>query len=968
MANGYKINRSNYTFRTRHQTVKDGTVYERDWMATTNLGGWDSGSIPYSENNFRMVRNRIYNGERKARGGLWMQTPSGDEYWTYGDITPRSEDERQNNAKTNITYHSLLDFAYYGSCVELVQSTVRKIVNDFPGEIYVTGAKEFPAGGSTYYRVQNPFGIDLLSKSTSDNRDPKVLDGNYGRYEVGGSVLTYDNVDVTKYISPDGEEYNDGHFHWRKGTNGFYGCQSHGALWAEVKIKGTVLKYIYYVDQPQWFCSTNSFVMSPTKETMEEFFNGLDDFGRLLLNRNTKPKYTAILDTPRETETGFKTSRFRYTWPTTREGSDVIDVVSAEYGNYIARLLDIASFYDEYYTDNLYRMLTHDAIKNMDLTFKDERIDEEDDDYVVGASNVQGLLWAYGRQFDELKREIDGIKRMARVTYDGDGCMPNDLLNKRLNLSGWETYDVRNGLDPEKTFSYPDSGCYTDIPKVYDVNDASVAFMRNLQLNSRAIFEKKGTKYAIENLLGMFGLVSYDAVKDYKGSYPQLKKYDYRLDEYVVTVTGNAEEPVGLGEELLVERYNQNKATYDRPNGMPSTTYGLPVAIVETENSRYVIPWFSRETEYDGGLYFQMYGGWSKEPEKDVLLSDAVVKKLYNQYSETIKYLHTVEGIRNLKEIASDILRDEMIVYVINIDDALEYGIDPETASNYFYLPLKKDYEIINGTGEGWKNIPHAEIFGDTATPLGMKVLYLESIVEDYVGNNPHVGYGKYDGGEEFLRYFETVFKGVLDEEAQNGNAFYDDFYVCDTGELVDSGITTYGFPGVMKDGHANLVRDNMKCWFFKGQSDSCCSNSSTHNVGKNAENTTFESDLEPFDFETGEKGVSTEAAANSIINVKNLRLEFFTEYEVFKEFLQKTILPYLKQVVPSTTMMEIIVTIVGEGVIITNGEAFYDVMTYVDAVSGINDGTSHEDRSENNDIIEGYRVHEGTEDTFMPD
>ena len=39
--------------------------------------------------------------------------------------------------------------------------------------------------------------------------------------------------------------------------------------------------------------------------------------------------------------------------------------------------------------------------------------------------------------------------------------------------------------------------------------------------------------------------------------------------------------------------------------------------------------------------------------------------------------------------------------------------------------------------------------------------------------------------------------------------------------------------------------------------------------------------------------------------------------------------------------------------------------MTYVDAVSGINDGTSREDRNANNDIIEGYRVHEGTQDTF---
>lgn len=979
MANGYRINRSNYTIRTRHQTVSGGTVYERDWMATTNLGGWDSGSIPYSENNFKMVRNRIFNGERKSRGGLWMETPSGDVYWTYGDITPREDGERQNDAKANITYHSLLDFAYYGSCVELVQSTVRKIVNDFPGEMYVTGVNEFSVGGNKYFKVQNPFGIDLISRSTSDNTDKKILNGNKSNYLVVGKNIS--SVDVTIYVPPEAEEHEDEAigFEWRHGNSGYYGCQAHGALWAEVKIKGEGtplynLKYYYFNDQPVWFCLNDGFTLSPTQETLDEFFDGLDDFGRLLLNRDTKPKYTAILDTPRETDEGFKTSRFKYTWPTTREDSDVIDVVSSQYGNYIARLLDIASFYDEYYTDNLYRMLTHDAIKNMDLTFKDERADVDDDDYEIGASNVQGLLWAYGRQFDELKREIDGIKRMVRVTYDGDGCMPNNLLNKRLNLSGWETYDVTDGLNPDIQFEYPDRDCFTDVPKKYDVHDASVSFMRNLQLNSRSIFSKKGTKYAIENLLGMFGLISYDAWINSGNSLRQPYP-DYRIDEFVVTVTGNSEPIAMSGETLQVEEYNTWKANYDHTNPPVNTVDGLPVAIVEkeTENGtmRYVIPWFSKNVDYDGGIYFQMYGGWMRVPETDVLLQGTTLKKLTNRWSETIKYLHTVGSIRNLREIAYDLLRDDMIVYVIDISDLEDYGYDSDTASNYFILRRKEEYDTVDGGENGWDNIPREEIFGDLATPDsdGYKVLTLESIVEDYTGNNPHVGYGKYDDGKMFLKYFETVFKGVLDKEDKEGNAFWDEHYDCETGKLVDSGITTYGFPGVMKENkdEVNLIRDNMKVWFFKGPSDSYCDgdscengvNTGTHNVGKNATDTTFESDLEPFDFETGETGVGTEAAANSIINVKNLRIEFFTKYDVFTEFLMKSILPYLKQVIPSTTMTEIIVTITGDGVSMLSGDTIYDIVSYVDAVEG---GPA----SDKNDVIDGYRIYEGERDRFI--
>ena len=75
----YKINRSNYTLRTRHQLVKGGSVYERDFMTTTNLGGWDSGSIPHGENNFKMVYRDLDNGRKRIGEENWKT-------WTASDI------------------------------------------------------------------------------------------------------------------------------------------------------------------------------------------------------------------------------------------------------------------------------------------------------------------------------------------------------------------------------------------------------------------------------------------------------------------------------------------------------------------------------------------------------------------------------------------------------------------------------------------------------------------------------------------------------------------------------------------------------------------------------------------------------------------------------------------------------------------------------------------------------------------
>ena len=72
-----------------------------------------------------------------------------------------------------------------------------------------------------------------------------------------------------------------------------------------------------------------------------------------------------------------------------------------------------------------------------------------------------------------------------------------------------------------------------------------------------------------------------------------------------------------------------------------------------------------------------------------------------------------------------------------------------------------------------------------------------------------------------------------------------------------------------------------------------------------------------PYNFETGIHGdnetnpnsSNDEAAANSIINVKNLKITFkgsIAKEVGFREYLYKCIMPYLKQVVPSTSLLEI--------------------------------------------------------------
>ena len=44
------------------------------------------------------------------------------------------------------------------------------------------------------------------------------------------------------------------------------------------------------------------------------------------------------------------------------------------------------------------------------------------------------------------------------------------------------------------------------------------------------------------------------------------------------------------------------------------------------------------------------------------------------------------------------------------------------------------------------------------------KANYLNNIVPNNIGNNPHVGYGKYDHGNEFIEYMRKPFKYSIDK------------------------------------------------------------------------------------------------------------------------------------------------------------------------------------------------------------
>lgn len=914
--NGYIINKSNYSYRKLHANTSNGNVYVRDFMTTLNLGGWDSGTIPNSENGFKMVENYNNGAPRSHRYGSWILNGESD-FWDLKStnitgVTSESEIKLKPN------YGSLLDFAYFGSSTELLRVSVGNIINNFPAELCFTGNKieigfQSVGGGNPesiylgsenfYYEVSNPLYIDLIKKITDNEENVinllRYMMSNYMRYyvyEENESGLTNNGCINTYKINEENAI-----------------CDYENNVWDyEVILKaedGDEIKIRRYYYNHKVFYLTNTdtkYHIRLSDADIQDFYDNLDDFERMLMDTSTNPKYKVRVDYPHEGEDGFLyTYKKTIYWPTT-DGWN-IDIESNAYSNYINSLLEICEFYDNRNTDNMWRMMTHDAIKNMDTTFfKNNDFDEEE--YEYGKTKIKSLIRCYGRQFDDIKRYIENISYTNNITYSGYNNLPDYFLTDTLNLGGWEVCSAVKGLKIGGTNRV--NNLFPGDIGDYNENNANTIFLRNLKLNSKDILLRKGTRYGIEMILGMFGYRS----DDFMGALSGISG-DYSIDERVF-VNEYKNEPTS-GMSLPIEMYNDMRRNFvsdtDEMGSDYDTLMGLPAIVFEyditesgkTVTYRTVIPWFKEPSELDSAPYFQMYGGWGK-------ISD----KSGETYTETIRYLNIVATLDDLKT-KNDVVGGE-IYYVYDVSDYKDYSGLTED-EHYFTISAEniENYRIvgIKGSLTGWLPLSN-----DNAN-----VIYLESIFDDYEGNNPHLGYAgyfddykeKYDDGEDYIERFRKLFKGTIEADLLTEEA-----YNCSTGEPID-GIKGEGF---------DIIEyiDNMKTWYFYDKSREN-KNSGLFRLKKNDDGTyepltydyeyngvgsefcdenssLYSSDLTPIDIRKGYSGASENEvhASYSVMNSKVLEITFHTNSDEEGKYIKASVLPYLCQMIPTTTILKI--------------------------------------------------------------
>ena len=125
---------SDYIKSKRHQTLNDGsTIFERDWVTVGNdqVQQLDPGKkVYYSDSNFIFTINATKDYKKKHSTGKWVGS-------FYLDDVLGSSDE-VNTVKVNFKSNDLRNYAYYGSAVELVKTSIENIIMDFPGRLKVT--------------------------------------------------------------------------------------------------------------------------------------------------------------------------------------------------------------------------------------------------------------------------------------------------------------------------------------------------------------------------------------------------------------------------------------------------------------------------------------------------------------------------------------------------------------------------------------------------------------------------------------------------------------------------------------------------------------------------------------------------------------------------------------------------------------------------------------------------------------
>ena len=871
----YIVSKTDFVLRDRHALTSKGIIYENDHMTIVpNDGLFDEGRAVFSDSNFKFRIRTDTNEKRKHFAGNWIKADDGGEYWSEEDCSGETT-TKEYKIVLNPDYSRMTDFAYYGSAQELVKASIRDVLMKYPGGLYYLGDENrtVVVDGVRYYVVSNEFGIDIWTPGVtaeSVENPLKYLSASYDKYLAGASNFHLSGVTIQQ-------------------TTG--SCLN--GIIAETTIEGRKF-YTYLSDD------YDHVILSKKKGTRgmpiirlpeEDFiaaYDKLDDFSKVLLNLDSKPIFKASLESPYFDGQGYYMSKRNYVWPSVHTDNMEFftpDMTSNAFNGYVARLMELATFHDEFDSNNMWRMLTHDSIKNLDWTFKKTGDDENTfDTEDFDSSRMKAAIELFGRQFDDLKRYADNIKYTNTITYDEKNNVPDYFLTDTIDNDGWEAHYVGPSTDNLLRSEVLYNGSYSGKTS----SDANISFMRRLAINSDYIQSMKGTARGLEVILGLFGLE---------------KGEDYVIKEYAAIADKFPSEADVLEALPYYDHYYYGDDIFG----------DWPIIKVDLGGEgNYVIPWYDKKRDYMTDIKFQQFGGWENTYRRKINLPITTLTEIWSNgdvdiYGETLQYLKYAADIYELTALTTNIKYENTVCYVEDISGLSDgYNADPtdqekiDNGSIFSHYFILKNFYLSTSVGfvdneyfscYGWRNIFEDEFDGSRdVTCDGNRVLYLESIKTIEEGNNPHVGYGLYDMGEAYLDKFRHIFK----DEINNGH-----FSTLSESNDTDTlqRIMSVGF------GQCYPIEAPKKTMTFMPETLTPYGALENGHVVEEYDNADWESGLYSDVVNPEGSGNRDEAASFSVINVKKIKIVFSPRNEYHRDYIENVVLKYVEQMMPSTAI-----------------------------------------------------------------
>ena len=439
---------SNYILRSKHQNVNDGTVYERDYTTIGGVGNFTKDQTPiYQTGNFLMTVGTDKVNVKPYAEKDWEKNEDG-EIWTYKNVKNASGVTEYNDHKIVLKedYYSLLDFAYYGSCSELVRTSLTDAMSRFPGELFVTNIPYSSDTETIIYadgdllQIDNPFSIDLVTQHVTESADLNELkyliaNGWFKNYEIihDGIVSSITNYQIIPFTFADEEDVCT------------IDCDNHTVIPSPYSkvcnayelILNDELHIFNFVGKKKVTSLTSTqfekWHIRPKESFLTDFYNSLDRFQAVILNPHTEPQYKAVFEVYEESDRGFDKHLETFVFPKGYGGYNIGSIAIA-YQNYVNKFLKYTTVIDDNFSDSMYRMMTHESLKNFDKTHSD--------DFIEGGEKLAKLIRLFGREFDEIKFYIDNISNYNQITYDDLENMPDYFLSDNLGTNGWDVLNI----------------------------------------------------------------------------------------------------------------------------------------------------------------------------------------------------------------------------------------------------------------------------------------------------------------------------------------------------------------------------------------------------------------------------------------------------------------------------------------------------------------------------------------------